>query len=237
MWKGKQAYNNKLFSLWKWSTRKRWDQRLWRRGVRSSSHLDRIVSVERTTQHQQFFNRDRFFQLTAIGEKLLKDLLERVFVYFAFGTLLFILLMVFFLNICFFILSCLKPLYIFLISCLLNLVASTFTRNMKEENTSFGVRYQLQLLNMIIVWCYCSYQFLQVDELSSLLLTNVVNFHLWTFIQTCSLRRAATIARMSGTSSSAAITGSATWQTVICCGKWRHSRQTQGDKHLDKTEI
>ena len=114
-----------------------------------------MVCVARHIWTELFLtHKDKLVQLTAIGEKLLKDLLERVFVYFAFGTLLFILLMVFFYNI-FFILSCLKPLYIFLISCLLNLVASTFTRNVKEENTSFGVRYQLQLIKQRVKYDNC----------------------------------------------------------------------------------
>ena len=61
-----------------------------------------VVCVARHIWTELFLtHKDKLIQLTAIGEKLLKDLLECVFVYFSFGTLLFILQLIFLFNICF----------------------------------------------------------------------------------------------------------------------------------------
>ena len=69
-------------------------------------------------------------ELTAIGKELLKDLLECVFVHLSIWALLFKLGIFSFESV---LLSCLNPLYIFLISCLLNLVSRTCT---KRSNSS-----------------------------------------------------------------------------------------------------
>ena len=72
-------------------------------------------------------------ELTAIRKKLLKDLFESVLIHLSIRTLLFIIFISISVN-CFSVClpTCLKPLYIFLISCLLNFVSLTFIKRYKD---------------------------------------------------------------------------------------------------------